>query len=70
LQNAIDILHDLGIRKSDCSVAFTGKSAIPVVVVIRIMRIAIDLDDQSLRRAKKIGDIRSDDCLTAELEAA
>jgi hypothetical protein len=31
---------------------------------------AIDLDDQSLRTAKKIGEIRSDDCLTAELEAA
>ena len=69
LNHPLYILSNIGIRKSKRRITTHSIDLIPNRVLFRIMRVAIDLDDQCFLRTEEIDDAVSDDVLSAELIA-
>ena len=70
-QYTLDIVHHIGIADvNDLKTQFRKCRVAPNIALRIGMSFAIDLDDQSHRRAEEIRDVMSDHRLTPKLEAA
>jgi hypothetical protein len=67
-KHAIEVFHHIAITETDHAAAMIAQeSGIPSGVVFRIMRVAVDLHDQSFCRTEEIDDPAADHGLSAEL---
>jgi hypothetical protein len=67
--NAIEIVPDLVIGESQGCKSLARQAGIPPFVMWSIVRIAIDLDDQPLRRTEEVADIGIDHMLATKFVA-
>jgi len=69
IQNTVDVVHNIGIRKSECPIASAGKQSVATLIRLAVMRIAINLDHERLSGTEKIYDEPADHRLTSDLVA-
>jgi hypothetical protein len=70
-ENAVEMVHHVFVDEADDAVTTRFEEAGPpfVILALIVMRIAIHLDDEHLRRsAGEVGDVAANDGLAAELE--
>jgi len=68
LKHAFDVIANIRIGEAQHEEALRHESGIPNGIGLRIMRIAVDLDDESYRRTEEVDDVRRQNNLTPKFQ--